>query len=89
MHGNHAALLLLSGGGILQEESLFRSNHALQRQQRAMRIYHKSFRVLVKLRTLGSRPVDHNGNVQINPPAAPAFQPGYFGRFLIAHTYSG
>ena len=75
MNRNHAALLLLSGGGILQEESLFRSDHALQGKQRAMRIHYKGLRVFIKLRTLGSRPVDHNGNVQINSPAAPAFQP--------------
>lgn len=52
MNGNHAALLLLSGGSILQEESLFRSNHALQRQQRAMRIHYKGLRVFIELRTL-------------------------------------
>src|SRR5258708_36154908 len=51
IHGDHAALLLLTAGHVLQEESLPGSYHALQSQQRAMRIHHKGLRAFMELRT--------------------------------------
>lgn len=69
------ALLFFPAGRILQEESLLRSDHALQGYQRAVRAYHQSLRIFIKLRAFFRRSADENGNAQIYPAAAPALQP--------------
>ena len=87
IHGDHAALLLFPAGCVLQEQSLLGSYHALQGQQRAMRIDHKCLRAFVELWAFFRRSVHDNGNVQIYPTTAAAFQPQRcFGRFLVVHT---
>jgi hypothetical protein len=75
IHRDHAALFLLSAGCVLQEQSLPGSNHAFQGHQRAVRTHHKRLRALIELRAFALGSVDDNGNAQINPLAAPAFQP--------------
>ena len=87
IHGDHAALFLLPAGCVLQEQSLPGSNHALQSHQRSMRADYQRLRVFVKLRPFTRGPVNEDGNAQVNPAAAPAFQPQRcFARCLIVHT---
>jgi DNA phosphorothioation-dependent restriction protein DptG len=75
IHRDHTALFLLSAGCVLQEQSLPGSNHALQSHQRTVRTDHQRLRALIKLRAFALGSVDNNGNAQINPLAASAFQP--------------
>jgi len=90
IHRNYAALLLLSAACVLQKKSLPPRYHALQGQQRPMRTDHNCFRALRESRTFLWGPVDNNGNAQINPLAAPIFQPTpCFSEFFVGHTKSG
>ncbi len=55
-----------------------------------MRTDHKCLRTFIELRALIWGWVNDNWNVQINPLAAPVFQPSNFvSEFLVAHTKTG
>src|SRR5882757_8729603 len=90
IHGDHPALLLFPAGFVLQEQLLPGSYHALQSQQRTMSVDHKGLRIFREPRAFIRRSVHHNWNVQINPPAAPAFQPQrWLTEILAVHAESG
>ena len=52
-----------------------------------MRTDHKCLRTFIELRALPRGSVDENWNVQINPLAAPVFQPSFgISQFRVVHT---
>ena len=54
-----------------------------------MRVDYQCLGTFIELPPFCLRPVNDNWNVQINPLAAPVFQPSSYSGILVVHTKTG